>query len=239
MKIDSAVNFFEDADASDAIVIFKGSGSVDGADTKVIKVIDLEGSNTIASRLLGEDFLIKVKTEVDDFEFNLSEVENQLTWPNTRAGADAAIKAIRSWKKKSSVGYELPDPATADPGHVVGVVDGAFAFVNPPAPTNPKVYRAMLMQSGTDAPVANILENTASLGLWQYTNPNVYYIALPEDAEYSKVFVQPKYSYDKANGYNTIFSVQGIIGSFKVYIETEGEGDINLNNEPIEILIYD
>lgn len=140
MKIDSAVNFFEDADASDAIVIFKGSGSVDGADTKVIKVIDLEGSNTTTSRLLGEDFLIKVKTEVDDFEFNLSEVENQLTWPNTRAGADAAIKAIRSWKKKSSVGFELPDPATADPGQVVGVTDGAYAFVNPPAPTNAVQY---------------------------------------------------------------------------------------------------
>jgi hypothetical protein len=43
----------------------------------------------------------------------------------------------------------------------------------------PKVYKALLTQSGTDAPVATVLENTLSgTPVWSYTNVGLYRLTL-------------------------------------------------------------
>lgn len=66
------------------------------------------------------------------------------------------------------------------------------------AATEPKVYVALLTQTGTDAPVATVLKNTLGVTpVWTYTNVGVYNYLLPFNV--LKTFV----IYTTGSGQNT------------------------------------
>lgn len=78
-----------------------------------------------------------------------------------------------------------------------------LAYWNPSG--GPKVYRALLTQTGTDAPVATVLENTLGAVVWTYQGVGIYRglltNAFPESA--TAIF-----SGDRAGMSNSVASTQ-------------------------------
>lgn len=65
-----------------------------------------------------------------------------------------------------------------------------------------KVYRAMVTQAGTAAPVATVLENTlGGTVVWTRLGPGLYAATLAGAFTVSKTFCQSSSVYDAANGY--------------------------------------
>jgi hypothetical protein len=113
--------------------------------------------------------------------------------------------------------------------------------VNIPTINGVKVYRALLTQIGTDAPVATVLENTlGGLPVWSRTGTGEYKCLLNGVFTVDKTmfFVAPL-----ANGNTGGFAIDGLINTVNaVYITTVNYDNINndtmLDKTPIEILVY-
>lgn len=110
---------------------------------------------------------------------------------------------------------------------------------------NYTVYTALLNQSGTDAPIATVLENTLSGPLgWTYSSPGVYRATLiGEFSNSNKVVV----FINQAGGFYAVGSNVFIYTTAYVYdndqIEVITTLDSNLSNgmllvTPIEIRVY-
>jgi len=56
--------------------------------------------------------------------------------------------------------------------------------------SKPKVYRAILLQAGTDAPVATVLENTLDgVPVWSYFGEGYYILSLVGAFPFSKTYI--------------------------------------------------
>lgn len=102
----------------------------------------------------------------------------------------------------------------------------------------PKVYVALLTQSGTDAPVATVLENTLleQDGAWGYDSTGTYVYNFPSTFPVGTVVCKISNSYDA-------IVTQEVVSPDGVYIRTydiatQVEADSNLFNTLIEILVY-
>ena len=78
-----------------------------------------------------------------------------------------------------------------------------------------KVYTALLTQSGTDAPVATVLENTLGFTpVWSRERAGTYTILAPQVAN------------NNLTKNNTYLTIQGSIRRFSIGLFNDGEGDV-------------
>ena len=103
-----------------------------------------------------------------------------------------------------------------------------------------KVYTALLSQSGTNAPVATVLENTLGGDIvWSREDSGIYIGTLNEGFVLGKTFLSGKYrinSVDDPSSYSISDS-----GVDTVYVTSESSEvlqDDLLYNAPIEIRVY-
>ena len=124
-------------------------------------------------------------------------------------------------------------------GYIEDKINELVDSVNTPAPTNPKVYRALLTQVGTNAPTAIELENTLGFTpIYSYLDVGDYRLSLP-DTPYLKIFTK---SFLLSNGDMFLIALtanenQVIINP--MLIADSVKYDDVLFNTPIEILVYD
>lgn len=100
-----------------------------------------------------------------------------------------------------------------------GVVE-TLATTEGIADTEPKVYVALLSQSGTDAPVATVLKNTlGGVPVWSYSSVGVY------NAELSNAFTGDLigFAYSGADDEATFTNFMVVkTGNSNLFISTEG-----------------
>lgn len=126
---------------------------------------------------------------------------------------------------------------------------------NPVVPYNPgyKIYKALLTQTGTNAPVATILENTlGAVPVWSYSDVGLYLLTLSGAWTTDKTVITPP-----ANANNTGGAVQSFVQAFGVRINStsvirltvgkmdtnygviQGSDDYLYSPNMIEIRVYD
>jgi hypothetical protein len=102
-----------------------------------------------------------------------------------------------------------------------------------------KVYRAILNQSGTNAPVATVLENTIGNIVWSRNSPGTYSATLVGAFQANKTFYP---TFGTSNSFNRVYtnrlnddvmSIVSISEDLTAYLDNE------LFNYPIEILVYE
>jgi hypothetical protein len=110
-----------------------------------------------------------------------------------------------------------------------------------------KVYRALLTQSGTDAPVATVLENTLGDIVWSYLQQGDYTGTLSGAFTANKTFFPIPFILGNDNGFGSAACAYGVIKRNDINeirintIDTPiDQNNINgiLNNSSIEILVY-
>jgi len=102
-----------------------------------------------------------------------------------------------------------------------------------------KIYKALITQSGTDAPTAIVLENTLSGDLtWSYNTVGVYVATLAGEFTADKTFIfTGQVATDTVVSTNRI-NVDSI--TLRTYdISSAGLTDVRLSNNSIEIKVYD
>ena len=101
-----------------------------------------------------------------------------------------------------------------------------------------KVYRAILNQTGTSAPVATVLENTVGNIVWTRNSPGNYSATLVGTFLANKTYYP---TFGTSNSFNRVYTnrlnddvmtIISISEDFSTYLDNE------LFNFPIEILIY-
>ena len=104
-----------------------------------------------------------------------------------------------------------------------------------------KVYTALLTQSGTDAPVATVLENTLGQNvIWTRVDIGDYKGTLP-DVDVNKIFVSIS---DKMEETVNFVKIRGVIGEElrlqTVFLDSGSlaTADSLMTNTPIEIRVY-
>lgn len=102
------------------------------------------------------------------------------------------------------------------------------------------VYTALLTQSGTDAPVATVLENTlGGTVVWSYEGTGTYKATLTDAFAANKTWTSPS-----NDGFSAVSIVYGTTDYLTVYVGNFGgsnAGDLidsGITNYPIEIRIY-
>lgn len=101
-----------------------------------------------------------------------------------------------------------------------------------------KIYTALLTQTGTDAPVATVLENTlGELPTYSYAFTGGYHIVVPSLFAQNLTFVQLGHGTDITN--NVMGTVRGD-GTIRIKTGiSEGSADDVLFNTAIEIKVYE
>jgi hypothetical protein len=103
-----------------------------------------------------------------------------------------------------------------------------------------KVYTALLTQTGTDAPVATILENTANLTVtYTYYNPGIYLFSFVKlSSEKIVIDVYTKYG-TFGNTINNNYTINPTSVNGTISVGSSGPGaDGSMVNLPIEIRVY-
>jgi hypothetical protein len=116
-----------------------------------------------------------------------------------------------------------------------------FSSIFAPSP-NYKVYRALMTQSGTNAPTANVLENTLGNIVWAYNSIGTYTGTLDGAFSASKYFAPIP-----VQGLDSAVNEGGSGDSYTYYIIDESTIELVtaippannvLGNSPIEIIVY-
>lgn len=116
-----------------------------------------------------------------------------------------------------------------------------FSGIFAPAPTY-KIYRALMTQSGTSAPIANVLENTLGNIVWTYNSMGQYTGTLdgafPENKYFAPVPIQGLDSGVNEGGGGDIYTYY-VIDSSTILLTSGSPPNNNiLSNSPIEIIVY-
>ena len=133
---------------------------------------------------------------------------------NTTYGGPASLQALNTW-------YTMEDIANT---------------VRPY-----KVYTALLTQTGTSAPVATILENTANLTVtYTYNNPGIYLFSFVKlSSEKVVINVSTKFgSFGNIVTNSYTINPTSVSGTITVSSSGPSNGNDALLNQPIEIRIY-
>ena len=110
------------------------------------------------------------------------------------------------------------------------------------ATTNPKVYRALLSQSGTDAPVATVLENTIGDITFAYGNGSYDVISDAKFTENKTLLFIGTANPDFSDAYPAVIGFMWVSHSNLSIKTAENNGtpkDGVLKFTSIEILVYD
>ena len=136
-------------------------------------------------------------------------------------------------------------PPGGTAGQVLAKIDGDdynYEWVD--LPEEPKVYIALLTQTGTNAPVATILENTLGGGhVWSYESSGGYYLTLSNAFTANKTNVEaPKLIWKDTvlindDVYYKITKVSTSVISIDTYFGGGNTNDL-LNKDFIEIRVY-
>lgn len=123
-----------------------------------------------------------------------------------------------------------------------GVVE-TLATTEGIADTEPKVYVALLTQTGTDAPVATVLKNTlGGVPVWTRDTPGVYNITLSDAFNLNKTVVFVAEVFDNENGVPAPVVARvnnGDESYFPIIVIGDGVGgDGVLNTTSIKIEVY-
>lgn len=112
--------------------------------------------------------------------------------------------------------------------------------------TQYKVYTALLTQSGTNAPVATVLENTLNGNVtFSFISTGIYEITIPVQVNYNKVFILCPSSFRNKNAgvfSDVLIDLPITTNNFKINVK-ELNFSINYLNSmldkfPIEIRVY-
>lgn len=109
------------------------------------------------------------------------------------------------------------------------------------APTvTPKVYKALLTQTGTDAPVATVLVNTLSgTPVWSYVGVGDYELTLASEWTVNKTgIIHKSIISDDVNYKLTSIYTSSSVLNFKTFDTTTSSNDMLLNAELITIEVY-
>jgi len=120
-----------------------------------------------------------------------------------------------------------------------GVVE-TLATTEGIAATEPKVYVALLTQTGTDAPVATVLENTlGSVPIWSYEGIGLYSITLSNTFTVGKttIFVGNYWDGEAVIAIPSQYDINIIYFNVS-YAISANSGDSLLNSTPVEIRVY-
>jgi hypothetical protein len=110
---------------------------------------------------------------------------------------------------------------------------------NIPTPSvQPLVYKALLTQSGTDAPVATVLENTlGGVPVWSLYTTGVIEITLTGAFPINKTVIYPPLlnSTDGFNGYPFLYDDEGVDANSRKISSSSG---LNIIGDNVPIYIY-
>ena len=131
-------------------------------------------------------------------------------------------------------------------GSIFGQYQSSYTGAEIDAGVRPyKVYTALLTQSGTDAPVATVLENTIGNIVWSYYGTGFYVGTLTNAFPYAKTCSIPMLSgyYSAVTEGTVTIKLQANINNDSEFLISiiDGTGtEINdaLQNHPIEIRVY-
>lgn len=128
--------------------------------------------------------------------------------------------------------------------HLPKMVAEVLKRLTPQAPKY-KVYTALLTQSGTDAPVATVLENTLGDIVWSRFDTGIYQGTLIGAFKDNKTYTNSKYqSFDDGA---IVYTINKLLGDENAVIVTTltyvavvpaESTDGGLINTPIEIRVY-
>lgn len=125
--------------------------------------------------------------------------------------------------------------------HLPKMLEEILGRLVPQAPKY-KVYTALLSQSGTDAPVATVLENTLGDIVWSYDALGTYtgtlLDAFTENKTYQTIGIVSDGDYSTVNYGNFYRTSLNSVGITTLNIVSQEIGDNYLNNAPIEIRVY-
>lgn len=172
--------------------------------------------------------------------------------PNTTLYSDTATYKLDVRGTVSTTGFRMPTGASA--GYFLTSDSSGNATWNQSNYVAPyKVYTALLSQSGTNAPVATVLENTlGGTVVWSYSGTGSYQATLTGAFTSQKTFF---YAYNEA-GYHAIaqsyvqkirtltritddfVSLDQVGLNFTAGVYSSAGGENNLSNVPIEIRVY-
>ncbi|QMP85131.1 putative tail fiber protein [Flavobacterium phage vB_FspP_elemoA_2-5C] len=117
-------------------------------------------------------------------------------------------------------------------------IQGPTGPQGPSGTSDYKIYRAILNQTGTSAPVATVLENTIGSIVWSRNSPGTYSATLVGAFQANKTFYS---TFGTSNSLNRVYtnrlnddvmSIISISEDFTTYLDNE------LFNFPIEIIVY-
>jgi len=111
---------------------------------------------------------------------------------------------------------------------------------------NPKVYKALLTQTGTSAPVATVLVNTlGEVPTWAYDSLGYYKLSITGGFDVTKTFVNVGTSYNQSGGFGNPLFRTYVFTDSKIWIDsfTETLGAHLTTNgvlyaTPFEIEVY-
>ena len=103
-----------------------------------------------------------------------------------------------------------------------------------------KVYTALLTQSGTDAPVATVLENTIGDIVWTRFNTGEYLATLAGAFIDGKTYINIGQNVTYGIGTGAINTTENTLNTIRVNSSSDFAGfeDDILTNTPIEIRVY-
>jgi hypothetical protein len=190
-----------------------------------------------ASSLIGPIPSANLATNTGTDGQALTKSGNRAKWATVSGGSGQPASAnLTNWSSLSTnVLGSMPPTNGLDLSFPVSLIfdHGTNKCVN-----GPKIYRALLTQTGTDAPVATVLEN--SLGgavVWSYDNPGLYSGTLLGAFPQTKIFLV--FNNLNWDGNSTSTFAPGENANLVVLTIAAGDSFINANAPAyVQILVY-
>lgn len=144
------------------------------------------------------------------------------------------ISEEQRYRKTSATGFGASPVIVSDVNPIIDAVNALSGNVTPP-----RKYVAILNQSGTNAPVATILENTLGfVPVWSYTSTGIYHLTyaggFPTEAKVAFFIISTAWNHQVGIYWNSVNDIECYTATFAgVYANTK------LDDNTVEIRIYE
>lgn len=189
--------------------------------------------------------IVTLDTESGKFSENI----NQYLQPNLVLGNDRVFLKEDGLFKQDFVFEAFGDIGGNTAENLVdayNLLNALIIGISVNSTTQYKVYTALLNQSGTNAPVATVLENTLNGNVtFSFISTGIYEITIPVQVNYNKVFILCPSSFRNKNAgvfSDVLIDLPITTNNFKINVK-ELNFSINYLNSmldkfPIEIRVY-
>lgn len=189
--------------------------------------------------------IVTLDTESGKFSENI----NQYLQPNLVLGNDRVFLKEDGLFKQDFVFEAFGDIGGNTAENLVdayNLLNALIIGISVNSTTQYKVYTALLTQSGTNAPVATVLENTLNGNVtFSFISTGIYEITIPVQVNYNKVFILCPSSFRNKNAgvfSDVLIDLPITTNNFKINVK-ELNFSINYLNSmldkfPIEIRVY-